>query len=72
MSDICTLILATTLAAVPCNMQKKCSMTMDGSKQICMSYCVPPLDIYSCTKPDGSSYLWEPKVGEDTVLIDAN
>jgi hypothetical protein len=72
MSDTCTLILITTLLAVPCKEQKKCSMTMDGSKQICMSYCEPAPQTYSCTKPDGSSYLWQPKQGEDTVLLNVN
>lgn len=63
--DICTLILSTTLA---CHAQQSCGTTLEGSRKICSSYCAPEPKRYSCIHPDGTSYIWTPEHGEDTVI----
>lgn len=69
MPDTCTLIVVTTLLATPCNTERSCSLTMDQSKQICMSYCKPAPASYNCERPDGSKYIWTPGLGEATTTI---
>jgi hypothetical protein len=66
--DTCTLIVTTTLLSIPCQTEQSCGMTLDGSKQICMSYCRPQPQSYSCKRPDGSEYVWTPGPGEGTIV----
>jgi hypothetical protein len=70
--DICTLIFILTFSTnTPCP-TTTCSTTLDGKRQICSTYCPAPPVQYSCTKPTGESYIWEPKPGEDVILKNAN
>lgn len=66
--DTCTLIMATTLLSIPCPQEQSCSQTIDGSKQICMSYCRPTPQSYDCKRPDGTTYIWTPKPGDGVVI----
>lgn len=69
--DTCTLVFATTLAATPCQQVTSCGVTMDQSKKICSSYCLPPPQVYNCERPDGTIYTWTPQIGETTISTDA-
>lgn len=66
--DVCTLLLSTTLLAIPCSTHQSCGVTLEGSRKICMDYCETPPPQYSCVKPDGTSYIWTPEHGEDTII----
>ena len=66
--DICTLIIVTTLNAVPCLTVRQCDATMDGGRQNCTNFCRPLPNTYDCERPDGSKYIWTPELGEETVV----
>ena len=66
--DICTLIFATTLNAVPCQIERQCDTTMDGRRQICTNFCRALPSSYDCERPDGSKYVWTPGPGEATII----
>lgn len=66
--DTCTLIIATTLLAIPCQTEKSCGVTMDHTKQICTSYCRPQPQSYDCERSDGTKYIWTPQPGEGGVI----
>ena len=70
--DTCTLIIITTLLATPCHSEKRCSFTIDMTKQICTEFCAPAPQSYKCVKPDGSDYIWTPTIQESSVLLKAN
>lgn len=67
--DTCTLIIATTLLAIPCQQERSCSQLADGSKQICSNFCRPQPQSYECVKSDGTKYIWTPSPTEGMVVM---
>lgn len=63
--DQCLLILLTTMRLATCGAPSYCSNLEDGSKQTCVrrepAGCTTPAPsqtLYTCTRPDGSTYQW--------------
>lgn len=71
MADICTLVMTTTLLAIPCQTDRQCDQTLDGKRQICTSFCRPQPQSYNCERPDGTSYVWTPSPWEAIVVRNA-